>query len=383
MDLYSTDRHVPLINIPWDAHRLENNSQYIIAQTLANYSPISYWPVHPLDSEEASDQGFNDFYYGAAGIFWFLNTLKLKNEFKEFMKGLSVDKTSNISFFFDHIAFLLFKEKLDPSKENRDELYQLFCHSPDGDKNEILYGTPSTLLAAYQAYKLTGEQRFADCCQTFKQRTLAQWKYFEKHDCYMWTQHFDQPREYVGAAHGTFGNIHVLYTIKELLNETELSLLNIRSTQAFKNLATVSHEYANWPALAEPADKLLLHWCHGAPGAICALADHLPSTPETDELFLKAAELIWKAGPLNKGTSLCHGTSGNALAFLKIYKRSSDDKWLVRAKAFAMHCLEQCEELEKSYGQLRYSLWTGDLGLVWLNEQIKKNEAKLPLLDIY
>ena len=67
------------------------------------------------------------------------------------------------------------------------------------------------------------------------------------------------------------------------------------------------------------------------------------------------AELTWRAGPMVKGATLCHGTAGNGYAFLTLFERTGDELWLTRARAFAMHALEQLQ-------YERYSLWTGCLG---------------------
>ena len=88
-------------------------------------------------------------------------------------------------------------------------------------------------------------------------------------------------------------------------------------------------------------------------------------------MLIKAGELIWKAGPLTKGPNLCHGTAGNGYAFLKLYRRTGDTKWLERARAFATHAIDQSERHAHDFGQRRYSLWTGDLGLaVYLSDCI-------------
>lgn len=387
MNLYNLERHESLIQLKWNPHQLEDYSQYILAKTISSFSNENYWPVHPLDAttDKIPSIGFNDFYFGAGGIFWALDYFKTKHDlnYEEFYHNLKFDSEDNISLFFDRIAFLLFKEKISPSTENRELLYQQIKNSPNNDLNEILYGTPSTMLVAFNAFKLTGDERFKNVFQMLKENLISKWKYEEKYQCHLWTQHFAESRHYIGAAHGTFGNLQVLLRAKELLNTDELKSIEVKTSDTFQKLASTTEEYANWPTLADSEQKFLLHWCHGAPGAICALADQLPRTTENNNLILKSGELVWHAGPLKKGTSLCHGTSGNALAFLKIFKRTQDEKWLERAKAFSMHCLKQCEDLEKNYGQLRFSLWTGDLGLVWLNEQIKNHTADMPLLDVY
>jgi hypothetical protein len=65
------------------------------------------------------------------------------------------------------------------------------------------------------------------------------------------------------------------------------------------------------------------------------------STPEFEALLLDAGRFTWAAGPLTKGSDLCHGTSGNGYAFLKLYRRTNDPMWLDRARQFAMTAIIQ------------------------------------------
>jgi len=80
------------------------------------------------------------------------------------------------------------------------------------------------------------------------------------------------------------------------------------------------------------------------------------------ELAVAAGELTWRAGPLRKGANLCHGTAGNGYAFLALAERTGDERWLERARAFAMHGAQQVERARTEHGRGRYSLWTGDVG---------------------
>jgi hypothetical protein len=81
-----------------------------------------------------------------------------------------------------------------------------------------------------------------------------------------------------------------------------------------------------------------------------------------EELALAGGELTWQAGPLVKGANLCHGTAGNGYALLALFTRTGDERWLARARAFAMHALGQVERARATTGQGRYTLWTGDPG---------------------
>jgi len=102
-----------------------------------------------------------------------------------------------------------------------------------------------------------------------------------------------------------------------------------------------------------------LQWCTGAPGILAGAWDYLD-----EELVIAGAELIWRAGAHGdeKGHGLCHGTSGNGFALLKAFARTGDERWLDRARRFAVHALAQAERIAGANGRRRYSLFTGDVG---------------------
>jgi hypothetical protein len=101
-------------------------------------------------------------------------------------------------------------------------------------------------------------------------------------------------------------------------------------------------------------------------------------SPE-ETLLHEAGELVWHAGPTAKFPSLCHGAAGSGYALLKLYERTGDPRWLARARAFAMHAIERAERALDSYGQRKYSLWTGDLGLaVFLSACIREDAGSQP-----
>jgi hypothetical protein len=140
---------------------------------------------------------------------------------------------------------------------------------------------------------------------------------------------------------------------------------------------------ANWRArLTSPrGGAKLVQYCHGAPGFVICLADN--PDPALDELLRAAGETTWAAGPLRKGANLCHGTGGNGYAFLKLYRRFGEPVWLERARAFAMHGIEQVEAAWREYRQWRHSLWTGDPGFaIYLLDCIEQAD-RFPTLEVF
>ena len=101
-----------------------------------------------------------------------------------------------------------------------------------------------------------------------------------------------------------------------------------------------------------------------------------------DRMLVQAGNLIWKAGPLNKGPGVCHGTAGNGYAFLKLHMRTGDQRWLTRARAFAMHAIAQSEQARQQHGRRRYSLWTGDPGLAVYLWHCVTGSGGLPAFDV-
>jgi lantibiotic modifying enzyme len=117
-----------------------------------------------------------------------------------------------------------------------------------------------------------------------------------------------------------------------------------------------------------------LQWCHGAPGIIATASDYLD-----EDLLVAGAELIWDAGPPKideKGAGICHGTAGNGYALLKTFERTGDERWLERARAFAMHALAQVDQLPS-----RYSLFTGGIGAAIFAADCIDTQARFPIVD--
>jgi hypothetical protein len=144
-------------------------------------------------------------------------------------------------------------------------------------------------------------------------------------------------------------------------------------------LAVEEDGLVNWPPHPGPlrqggTPQIRVQWCHGAPGMVATLAPWLD-----EDLALGAGDLTWRAGPLRKGANLCHGTAGNGYAFLALLEETGDERWLDRARRFAMHAAAQVEQARIQHGQGRYSLWTGDLGTALYLADCVAGEGRLPL----
>src|SRR4029079_11542943 len=60
---------------------------------------------------------------------------------------------------------------------------------------------------------------------------------------------------------------------------------------------------------------------------------------------------------------------------------TGDERWLERARAFAVHALEQVERERAEHGAGRYSLWTGDIGAAVMAQSCIDARPGMPTLD--
>ena len=124
-----------------------------------------------------------------------------------------------------------------------------------------------------------------------------------------------------------------------------------------------------------------MQWCHGAAGVVASLAAVAPGDDAHGALMAAGGELVWQAGPLARSAGLCHGTAGNGFAFLALLERTGDERWLARARAFAMHALDQVSRFRAAEGRGRYTLFTGDVGAALLAAACLRGDAAFPGLE--
>jgi hypothetical protein len=87
-----------------------------------------------------------------------------------------------------------------------------------------------------------------------------------------------------------------------------------------------------------------------------------------------------RCSPRRSG-GLCHGTAGNGFAFLALFARTGDERWLKRARAFAIHSIAQADRMRGASGRGRYALFTGDLGAALLTAGCLTFNPAFPGID--
>ena len=398
--LHDPARHEALAGARWDAGSARRAIEAIVQDTEARYDRDTGWPLHPHDGASGNRNPSFDLYGGALGVVWALRYLEgrdvveLRRSYREDVEALRAQNRQRLSdekvasYLEGDTGSLLLGFWLSPSAAKADELDELIARNLDHPARELMLGAPGTMLAALFLHERSGEARWAERYVQSARTLWSQLEWSADFGCSYWTQHLAGSRcTYLGGIHGFAATAAVIIRGRHLLDASEWDAWQRTIVDTMRSTTRREGDRINWPAFLYPEngipypEKHLMQICHGAPGVVTGLA-HLP-TDQLDFELVAAGHAIWDAGPLRKGAGLCHGTAGNGYAFLKLFERTGDEQWLNRARAFAMHAIAQMESQARRFGQLRYSLWTGDHGLAIYLCDCLRGAGRFPTLDTF
>ena len=392
--LYGPEAFEPLVDDPWDEERVRGAITAIVSDADEAFDPEALWPANEWDAWK-TPVPLQDVYVGAAGVVWALDALRRRGHAETridlaaaaaralelwrvepaLMAGIELPSTPASSLLCGEAGILLVAWRVAPSAELADTLLQRVRENVANEAEELMWGSPGTLLAAHALHGRTGEQRWADAWRESAEALL------DRRDADgLWTQRlYGSTHRFLGPVHGLVGNVQALLQVEDVRNEK----LRRETAAILTDEAVVEGGLATWPGLAggaiESGDgQIRLQWCHGAPGIVATAGSYLD-----EELLLAGSELTWRAGAhgSEKGPGLCHGTAGNGFGLLKAFARTGDERWLERARRFAVHALTQVERARAERGQGRYSLFTGDVGVALFAAACLDGDARFPVLD--
>jgi lantibiotic modifying enzyme len=399
--LFEHSRHEPLTKSAWDKSIVQQEILSIIDDIKTELLPDGCWSTHPLDAESYSNAGPKwSSYAGAAGTIHALQILSrygykvidlsslLENVYQSFLKNPDVSVEPGLQI--GELGILMPAILAQPDDEELSRrVIRCMESTIDLPLFEITSGQSGMMHAALALYRKTGRNIWKDLYIKGTKSLIDNWTQDKDTGEWLWqSQVFGVKRHYYGACHGLVGNANILFQGGDLLPVGYIEMIMKRTISTLKLSVKKHDNLANWALCTKPnIDKLLVQWCHGAAGIVTAMA----GTPridshdsrQLDQLLENTAELVWQAGPLVKGSNICHGTAGNGYAFLYLYLRTGQTLWLDRARKFAMHAIEQCQKARLYYGQGRYTLWTGDAGLaIYLYHCMYPENAAIPGLDL-
>jgi lanthionine synthetase-like protein len=395
--LFKPEAFEPLTEEPWRNERARAAIAAIVENADAAFDPVALWPANEWDAW-GSTPPLKAVYAGAAGVAWALDALRRRGlaETRVDLAAAAAralelwaeapDLAANDvplpdppepSLFFAEGGVLLVAWRLAPCDELADRLLARIRANVANESDEVMWGAPGTMLAAHAMHGWTGEERWAEAWRESAEALRAR-----RRADGLWTPRLygGAPSRILGPAHGLVGNVLALLQRDDRRNDA----LRDETAAVLAREAVVEDGLANWPAVAgeglERNDQIRLQWCHGGPGIVSTAASYLD-----EELLLAGAELIWRAGPhgAEKGAGLCHGTAGNGFALLATFGRTGDERWLERARRFAVQALGQVERERQEQGRGRCSLFSGDLGVALFAAACLAADPRFPIMDTW
>jgi hypothetical protein len=394
--LYRPDAFEPLVESEWDEGTVQDAIRAIVSDVDGAFrGPKLMWPADEWDRWHGTSP-MKNLYVGTAGVLWSLDQLRRRGHAEtkldladlalrnlelfrarpDFMKGMKLPDPRESALLTGETGILLVTWRLVPGDGLADDLLVRVRRNVDNPADEVMWGAPGTLLAARAMLEWTGAQCWRDTWQESADALLAR-----REGDGFWVQRlYGQELRGLTPPHGLVGNVQALLP---LLGDERAAALKRETATVLVRSAFVDDGTANWPPrerseLPGPDGQIRVQWCAGGPGIVIGAGDYLD-----EELLLAGAELPWKTGPpnLEKGPGICHGTAGNGYAFLKTFARTGDERWLDRARRFAMHALAQVERLRDERGRGRYSLWTGDVGVALYAADCVDGRSAYPIFD--
>lgn len=365
--LFTPEAHEQLVAEPWSAERALAAIADVVAEAESAFD--DGWPKHPRDVHEDEDPAarLRGMYDGGAGVVAALHRLaqrgfvELQRDYVPYLERSAEappdfpDEDAERSLWLGETGIRLVLQRLEPSQANLERLAELIAANARDERCELMWGSPGTILA--------GRELGLDVSAS------VEWLLRERDEDGLWTQVLHgRSSRCLGPAHGFAGCVLALDGVPDV-------------SETLRPFVVEEDGLVNWLPYAQMTrldahrdGQIRTQWCHGAPGMVAALAPYLD-----EELAVAGGELTWRAGPLRKGANLCHGTAGNGYAFLALLERTADERWLARARAFAMHALAQVEQSRSEHGFGRHTLWTGDLGTALYLADCVDGGGRLPL----
>lgn len=386
--LYRREAHEALTERSWDEARVRDAIGRIVADTDEAYAPGDLWPADTWDAWDVPPP-LTSLYCGAAGVVWALDVLRRRGLAETRLEPAAVAEealerwrvapelsantpmpaAAESGLLGGETGILVVAWRVGVDGALEDELERRIMASRASEADEVMWGTPGTLLAAQAMLEWTRDERWAKAS-----REIVEILWGRRRGDGLWTQNlFGKRFEGLGPAHGLVGNVLALLAGDGLAPDRRTLVDD--ATAVLEGAAVAEDGLVNWPpVVGDPRGKFRLQWCHGAPGIVVSAASYLP-----EDLLLAGAEVTWRAGPpgMEKGAGLCHGTAGNGYAFLKAFARTGDERWLARARRFCVHALEQVERR----GHGRYSLFTGDAGVALYAADCLQARTAYPIMD--
>lgn len=203
--LFTPAKHEPLTDRAWDETWVRVRIEEIAGEAEAAVDDDGLWPVHPLD-DDPEYPARSGVYMGAAGIVWALHRLGrdrpdlIRHRHERYLERPDWPGVVP-GYLFGETGILLVSYLLEPADETAAELARAIAANRDSETNELLWGSPGTMLAALAMHRVTGEERWAQLWAASADELWARWTPTED-GTHLWTQQL-YGRSRFSSARGT------------------------------------------------------------------------------------------------------------------------------------------------------------------------------------
>jgi hypothetical protein len=388
--------HEALAAVRWDSSAARSFVQNIVREADVAFDPRRGWQLHPEDKTGDEGKSLRGVYCGSAGTMWALTRLASQYEIaltNDYAKAIAAVEeayradpfeTKRVvpSYFLGTVGIMLARFAITGDAAVIDQLCEAMWENIGNPTREALWGSPGTTLAALLLRERYGDDRYDTLIRAVQKELWLSWEPARGDGGLLWEQDlYGERRHFVGAAHGAIGNLAPFVRALDLLANDRRAVLFERIARLLETYLLRDGAAANWWTVGDPRSQNRMQWCHGAPGVIIGLASYPTHDAYVEAMLLAGGEGIWRAGPLRKGPTLCHGTAGNGFALLRLAHRTGEERWRMRAECFATHAMRQVDAWRKTFGRPAFSLWTGELGVALFVNAVLHNDPKVLTLD--
>jgi hypothetical protein len=192
LDLYRPDAFESLTDEAWDEGRARDAIREIVADTdVAFRGPKLLWRADDWDRWQATSP-MKNLYVGVAGVLWALDALRRRGlaetrlEIAELALAnlelyrarpdqmkIELPEPRESSLLCGETGVLLVAWRLAPSPELADALLDCVRANVENEADEVMWGTPGTLLAAHAMLEWTGDERWREAWHESAEALLA------------------------------------------------------------------------------------------------------------------------------------------------------------------------------------------------------------------
>src|SRR3954447_21061659 len=168
MTLFRPGEHEALAGGSWNEARARAALAKIVAEAEAAVGD-DFWPPHPNDDDPSGPPGPTTVYLGAAGMVWGLDTLGsgldlaaiARRALERYREQPDYDEATP-SVLMGESGLLLVLELLAPDETRASRLLELVRANRENDTNELMWGSPGTMIAARVMHERTGDGAWLD-----------------------------------------------------------------------------------------------------------------------------------------------------------------------------------------------------------------------------